>query len=137
MKIEIDYLSEMANSSGIAVKGVRFVRGNQDEKTTAFDMWDGYFEPIMHALFDLCFKRKTIAYLPLLQEWNELKGFESTNCGPVHELAATVDALCEINPADLVEYHSAPGEVADVLRDLISYLRAAVSLGQRVMISKI
>jgi hypothetical protein len=135
MKIEFDYFSEMAKSSGIEVKGTRFIRGS-DETATAFDMWDGYFDPILEALYDVYFKRKAIPYLPLLHEWNELKGYEETGCGPVLELAATVDALCKINRVDLAEYPSAPGEVGEVLRDLISFLQSAISQGQTVMISK-
>ncbi|HTS38976.1 MAG TPA: hypothetical protein VMH84_00345 [Xanthobacteraceae bacterium] len=136
MKVEFDYFSEMANSFEWPLEGIRFVRDGGDGNAVAFDMWEGHFYPIMNALFDLCFKQKAIPYLPLLKEWNECTGYEETDSGPVRELADTIDALRKIDSADISEYRSAPGEIAQILKSLISFLQSAMSLGQAVTITK-
>jgi len=139
MKVEFDYISEFY--SVYPAGGARFVRNAGGGNGSAFDVWDGYLDPIMKALWKLCFERQSISYLPLLQEWNECTGYKDPYNEKeytfVRELALTIAALQTIDPSNLTEYRGSPGEVAQVLRDLILFLNSAAILGQTVTISEL
>jgi hypothetical protein len=133
MKVEFDHYSA-ANAVSVA-GGVRLIREGANGEGAACDLWDGYFDPIMQALHALCFERRSIAYLPLLRDWNECIGYQETGRAVIGDLAKTVEALRKIDPSALKEYPDSPGKLAQVLRDLISFLDAAVISGATVTIS--
>lgn len=133
MKVAFDHYSVYAGDTGF-----RFVR-NTLNNPVAFDIWAGFFDPIMTCLFDLYSKRKAILYLPILREWNELVGFrdDAATVLDLCDLKEAINALRRIDSALLTEHcPSYYAKLSKVLADLISFLESAFQAGETVTLSE-
>ena len=137
MKILFDHYSGFEGESG-----VRFVRDWGSDTAEAFDLWDGYFDPIMEALYELYWGKKLIPYLSLLRDWNECLGFAGVPADAVSvlgDLAAFLDALRRVDLPLLIQVRqtidrSHAEKVLSVATDLTGFLQSALSAGQTVAV---
>ncbi len=129
MDVVFDYYSGYEGEGGI-----RFVRDWAGQSPAAFDLWDGYFDPIMEALLDL-WQRRAIPYSSVLAQWNEDTGYNDHGVSQIDDLPLFLDSLARI---DLPLIKSSDRAYANrtfaVLTDLISFLQSAVSSGLSVAI---
>lgn len=135
MKVAFDYYSEYAGDCG-----VRFVR-NTPDNPTAFDVWDGFFDPIMTCLDDLCNRRVAIPYLPILREWNEFGPFRfrdgAATVFELDDLKEFIGALRQIDSSLLAEQcPSYCAKLSKVMDDLIPFLESAFQAGETVTLSE-